>query len=464
VPAGGAYRVTVHAQPAGLTCTVGRGKGMNVAADVNDVSVVCSVDTYTIAGTVAGLAANGLVLQNNGADDLVVAANATGLQFATPVAHDGSYHVTVLTQPLGLFCTVAHASGVHVAANVGDVEVACSPTTFSIGGTVSGLNASGLVLQNNGGDDLALPANATTLEFATPVAFGGGYNVTVLTQPNGLTCSVIDGAGSNVAAMVVDVGIQCSVDTFDIGGAISGLVNSGLVLRNNGADDLPVPANATSFQFATPVAYGGSYNATVQQQPTSQSCIVTNGSDTNVAANVTGIGIACSMNTYTVGGIVSGLAGTVVLQNNGGDDVAINADGSFTFATPVAEGGVYNVTVLAQPVSETCGVVNGSGTIVGSNATNVVVSCLLDAPIIDAANPNAGGRFAGTLVTLTGQNFVVGATTVHFGGLSTNDVTVTSSTSLTVTAPATGLVGAVDITVTTSTGSATLTNGFTYTP
>ena len=37
--------------------------------------------------------------------------------------------------------------------------------------------------------------------------------------------------------------------------------------------------------------------------------------------------------SFTVGGTVSGLSGTVVLQDNGGDNLSVTANGSFTFAT-----------------------------------------------------------------------------------------------------------------------------------
>ncbi|MEJ2546452.1 MAG: YncE family protein, partial [Gemmatimonadota bacterium] len=40
--------------------------------------------------------------------------------------------------------------------------------------------------------------------------------------------------------------------------------------------------------------------------------------------------------TYTVGGSVSGLTGTVALLNNGGDGLSVSADGGFTFATALA--------------------------------------------------------------------------------------------------------------------------------
>ena len=66
--------------------------------------------------------------------------------------------------------------------------------------------------------------------------------------------------------------------------------------------------------------------------------------------------------TYTVGGTVSGLTGTVVLQDNGGDNLSVTANGAFTFATPLASGAAYNVTVKTNPAGQTCTVANGSGT------------------------------------------------------------------------------------------------------
>ena len=43
------------------------------------------------------------------------------------------------------------------------------PSSFKIGGTISGLSGSGLVLQNNGGDNLSVSAGATSFTFATAV-------------------------------------------------------------------------------------------------------------------------------------------------------------------------------------------------------------------------------------------------------------------------------------------------------
>ena len=79
--------------------------------------------------------------------------------------------------------------------------------------------------------------------------------------------------------------------------------------------------------------------------------------------------------SQTVGGTVSGLSGTVVLQNNGADNLTLASNGSFTFSTPVAQGGTYNATVLTQPATQTCVVTNGSGTMGDAGITNISLTC-----------------------------------------------------------------------------------------
>src|SRR5216683_1171263 len=84
--------------------------------------------------------------------------------------------------------------------------------------------------------------------------------------------------------------------------------------------------------------------------------------------------------SFAIGGTILGLSGTVVLQDNGGDDLTISANGGFTFATLVATGSPYSVTVLTQPARQTCTVANGAGTMAGTNITNVTVSCAITQP------------------------------------------------------------------------------------
>jgi YVTN family beta-propeller protein len=82
--------------------------------------------TYTIGGTLSGLASGQqVVLADNGADLLTLSANGA-FTFMTPVTETGKYAVTVATQPPGQTCTVANASGSNIMADVTTVVVVCA--------------------------------------------------------------------------------------------------------------------------------------------------------------------------------------------------------------------------------------------------------------------------------------------------------------------------------------------------
>lgn len=244
------------------------------------------------------------------------------------------------------------------------------PATYTIGGTVSGLDGT-VVLQNNGGTGLTRTANGT-FTFSSSLNEGASYSVTVSGQPSGQTCSVTSGSGT-ANANVTNVQVSCTNNPYTVGGSVSGL-NGTLILQNSGGDDETVTADG-SFTFSTEADHGETYSVAVSSQPTGQTCSVTNGSGTIGAADVTSVQVICGDNTYAVGGSVGGLTGTLVLQNNGGDDETIDAIGPFNFTTELTNGDTYNVTVLTQPTDQNCSITNGSGTISAGDVTNIQVTC-----------------------------------------------------------------------------------------
>lgn len=158
-----------------------------------------------------------------------------------------------------------------------------------------------------------------------------------------------------------------------VGGSVSGLTGT-VVLRNNATDDLTLSANGL-FTFATQLAQGAAYSVTVFTQPAGQTCTVSNATGTVGAANVTNVNVTC-VNNFTVGGTTTGLTIAITLQNNGGNNLSVSANGSFTFAAGVADGSTYSVTVLAQQPGQNCTITNGSGTVSGANITTVTVTCV----------------------------------------------------------------------------------------
>jgi len=209
-------------------------------------------------------------------------------------------------------------------------------------------------------------------------------------------------AGALVCLVACGGGGGGGPTTYTVGGVVTGLAGSGLVLRNNGRDDLAVSATG-AFTFATKLATGAAYSVTVYAQPNSpsQTCVVTNASGVLGGSNVTNVAVACTTNSYTVGGVVTGLGSglSVVLQDNGGDNLTVNANAPFTFATQVAYGSAYAVTVLTQPTGQYCTVTGGSGTVPANNVTTVAVSCTGGWTWVSGAETiNASGVY-GTLGT-----------------------------------------------------------------
>ena len=125
------------------------------------------------------------------------------------------------------------------------------------------------------------------------LASGAAYVVTVGTQPAGQVCAVSNGSGSVAAANVTNIAVACSSTGYTIGGTVSGL-GAGLSvgLLNNGGNALTVNANG-AFTFSTALPSGAAYAVTVGTQPAGQVCVVSNGSGSVAAANVTNVGVAC---------------------------------------------------------------------------------------------------------------------------------------------------------------------------
>src|SRR5512140_975779 len=271
--------------------------------------------TFTIGGTVTGLAGTGLVLQNNLSDDLAITSDGP-FHFSKALPTGAAYSITVKTQPTApsQTCQVAGDAGTTPKANVTSVAVTCVTNTYPIGGTVAGLTGTGLVLQNNAGDDLPVTA-AGAFTFAQPVASGASYAITVKTQPTSPNqlCSVSNGTGNVGAGAVTDVSVAC-VDAYSLGGTLSGDTAGGLVLSSPGVPDLPVAEGATTFRFTALLAPGSTYAVTVKTPPPATRCPVTTG--TGVAsADVTDVTIPCSTVWTSVS--AAGYAHTVALKADG---------------------------------------------------------------------------------------------------------------------------------------------------
>jgi 6-phosphogluconolactonase len=188
-----------------------------------------------------------------------------------------------------------------------------APAAFSIGGMVVGLAGSGLVIENNGGDDLSVSASGM-FKFPAALTRGTAYSVTVKVQPltPSQTCTVANGSGVVGNMTVTAVAVTCTTNTYAVGGTTLGLVGSGLVLSDNGRDDLPISANG-SFGFKTPLASGTGYDVTIKTQPSapSQICTVTGPSGMISSAPVASVTVTCAASTARFVYVNNETAGTI---------------------------------------------------------------------------------------------------------------------------------------------------------
>jgi len=276
--------------------------------------------------------------------------------------------------------------------------VDAGPAIYVVSATVDGLApdgggapAQGLVLQNNGGNNLTVAADGTS-QFTQRLPNNATYAVTVYQRPAGRSCTVEKGVGTVKGANPEAALVHCTpATTYQLHANVSGLgnVTQPLILQNNGGDDLRVltnTQNANQNNFAHQLGAGDKYHVTVSQQPNGHKCTVgSDGSGTVGSATVT-VTVTCEP-AYTVGGAVQGLTGTnsAVLQNNGGDNTKVTANGNtpvqFTFPTTLADKAAYKVTVLTQPTGQTCtastaaGSQPAEGAIDGANVNRIVFNC-----------------------------------------------------------------------------------------
>lgn len=92
----------------------------------------------------------------------------------------------------------------------GSHPISSNPGSYTVGGTVAGLSGSGLVLQLNNGNNLAISSNGS-FTFATPLNAGDNYLVTAFAQPSGpaQSCIVAHASGAVTTEDVTNIQVNC---------------------------------------------------------------------------------------------------------------------------------------------------------------------------------------------------------------------------------------------------------------
>jgi 6-phosphogluconolactonase (cycloisomerase 2 family) len=132
-------------------------------------------------------------------------------------------------------------------------------------------------------------------------------------------------------------------DSYSVGGTVSGLSGTGLVLQLNGSQTLEVDTNG-AFSFPTSLPNGSVYSVMVQSQPSvaREICGVSNGSGTVGTSAVDNVGISCS----TVIGFMYELNFSTSQIFSYGID--LKTGNVIPFGTPIGSGGGSPSSILVS--------------------------------------------------------------------------------------------------------------------
>lgn len=163
-----------------------------------------------------------------------------------------------------------------------------------VGGSVTGVTKAGLVLTNNGGSDLEIPAYATSFVFNELVETDERYFVEVKSIPPNVEPGgcVVNNATGRAVFNVSNVQVICTIRKRELGGTIIGLNTNGLVLVN-GTNRVEVAPNETKLTME-PVSEESPYGVTILKQPEGQTCTVENGSGIMPASPLANIVVRCT--------------------------------------------------------------------------------------------------------------------------------------------------------------------------
>ena len=276
------------------------------------------------------------------------------------------------------------------------IDVNCVPLTFSVQGVLSNFiegRDMTIELNSNSVNESQELGEDGSFQFESRVPSGESYSVSITVPADGMDCSVSNGTGVIIDQDITDVSIDCTPQSFFVGGNVNGHPGEAqLSLTNTENGSVLNIFGDTFFNFPDQTDSGEAYNVTVTANPPGHTCSVTNGSGTVFDSNINNISVDCVPNTVSIGGSVAGLdsGDTLILRNNGADQLNLTEDGSFVFANEINEGSSYDVTIFSAPSGKFCILTDGQGT-ANTDINNISVDCVPVAiGVVDTTFQNSG--------------------------------------------------------------------------
>jgi len=288
--------------------------------------------TYTIGGTVMGLASNGSVAIEYGSGSLTVSKNGA-FTLPTGVANSTSYSITVGSSPTGQSCGEVDGAGVISAANVTNIVVAC--TDYVSDATLNGTY-----------EIASLEINSDTDELYTGVPFNGDGT-------QGPSTQMTNQAGTSFSTTTNGGGAYSVTTALALPTLAVGANNAGAIAGADG-DEFYWLENAVNANGAGPglalgvkplpsanlASLSGDWITVALTQaatPYSSEATVTINTDGSFSGNQSTLDVTGAVSTQAVSGAAGSYAVTDGVVTFGADSGYISANGEFAVLTAVTQ-------------------------------------------------------------------------------------------------------------------------------
>lgn len=267
-----------------------------------------------------------------------IVKNGSATSGTTATAVDGD---TLALRVTSLGYGLTKSAPITVGSSSATWHVATKP----LGGTITGLTSSGLVLQNNGGGNNTIPAGSTSFTFPASVANGAGYSVSVLTQPSTplQVCTVTNGAGT-VGAAPSNISVTCLLQSrlvlttnFD-GNSVGVFSTDQLNTRMDPVNGSPFMTAAGSMPWSIAADYTGKF-VYVGIQNRNMVAAYTINKGTGALSPTAGSPFAAGSTPYSI--VVDPSGKFVYVANSGSNDISAYTIDATTGALTVIAGSPF---------------------------------------------------------------------------------------------------------------------------
>ena len=298
--------------PASLTCSwtcAGTSGGTCTASGNGNINDTASLPaggsiTYTASCSISAAASGSLT-------NTATVATPAAVTDPTP-GNNSATDSDTLTAQADLAITKTHtgnfaqgqtgATYTLTVSNVGG-----SPTSGMV--TVTDTLPAGLTATAIGGTGWSCVLGTLTCTRSDALAAGSSYpaiTLTVNVANNAAasltnTATVSGGGETNTSNDTASDATTIATTTYTVGGNVSGATSpAALTLSDSTHGTSQSLSSSGAFTFPTPLPNGSNWNVAVTTPPSGQTCVVANGTGTNLSANVTNVQVTCATVLVTI--------------------------------------------------------------------------------------------------------------------------------------------------------------------